>query len=344
MNDVILETRSLAIGYRHGRKQTHRVCEQIDVRLFRGELTCLLGPNGVGKSTLIRTLIGLQPPIDGTIALNGRPLTDFHPHELARRIGVVLTERIQTGMLTAYALVGLGRYPYTSWAGGLSPADEQVIRWALTAVGAAPLAGRLVDELSDGERQKVMVARALAQEPDLIILDEPTAYLDLPHRVEIMRILRDLARRENRAILLSTHDLDLALRTADKLWLLAAGGRPQVGAPEDLVLSGAFQETFRGHGVEFDPMRGAFRTASAASGEIDLIGDGLKAVWTERALERAGYDVHAGANGATIRIEVVDGRLPGEAGASWRLTVGRQTSQIDSLAGLLEAIRQTQPS
>ena len=153
-------------------------------------------------------------------------------------------------------MVTLGRHPYTNWWGNLSREDEEIVHWAIKSVGALNLAARQVSELSDGERQKIMIARALAQSPMVMLLDEPTAFLDLPRRVEIMQLLRNLARETNQAILLSTHDLNLALRLADQIWLLNSHGILQVGAPEDLVLSGAFAHTFDSEGVEFDIFSG----------------------------------------------------------------------------------------
>ena len=248
-----------------------------------------MGPNGAGKSTLIRTLAGLQKPLAGDVLLHSRDLHGLTESERARLLGLVLTERVDVGNLSAYALVALGRYPYTGWDGRLSPADVEAVRWAITAVGARDLAARSIAELSDGERQKVMIARALAQEPAVLLLDEPTAFLDLPRRVETVRLLRRLAGHSDRAVLLSTHDLELALRCADRLWLLPPGGPLQTGAPEDLVLSGAFQRTFAD--VEFDPAIGSFHLAQEPEGEVGLVGEGLHALWTARALERAGFRV-----------------------------------------------------
>ena len=228
---ALLAARGLAIGYAPRRRPRVEVAAGIDAELRRGELVCLLGPNGAGKSTLMRTLAGLQLPLAGAVDFDGGDLHRLAEDERARLLGLVLTERVAAGNLSAYALVSLGRYPYTGWDGRLSAADEEVVRWALGAVGAEDLAARSVDELSDGERQKVMVARALAQEPAVLLLDEPTAFLDLPRRVEIMQLLRQLAYDTGSAVLLSTHDLDLALRCADRLWLLPAGGPLETGAP-----------------------------------------------------------------------------------------------------------------
>jgi iron complex transport system ATP-binding protein len=330
----ILQTHDLTIGYRHGRKQPRIVAEALNVTLHQGELVCLLGPNGAGKSTLLRTMAGLHAPLHGRITLHGDDLTRLTPAQIARRLSIVLTERIDAGAMTAYGLVALGRHPYTNWAGQLSEQDEGVVRWALTAVGAADLAGRQINTLSDGERQKVMIARALAQEPALILLDEPTAYLDLPRRVEIMRILRQLARQEGRAILLSTHDLELALRMADQLWLMAADGSLQTGAPEDLVLSGAFGRTFPSDEVTFDLQTGSFRLLEQPIGRIDLAGNGAGAFWTMRALERAGFAVQPGANGAPMQVEV----LNGNGRYRWQLNIDGQSQTCSSLQALLDVL------
>ena len=341
MTDSILQTSGLGIGYRPKNLAPKVVAADIDVELFPGELVCLLGPNGAGKSTLMRTLAGLQQPLAGAVDLIGRNLQDFSPAELARQLSLVLTERIDTGNLTAYSLVALGRYPYTGWSGRLSEADERVVRWALTSVGAKALANRNMIELSDGERQKIMIARALAQEPKLIVLDEPTAFLDLPRRVELMQLLRQLARETGRAILLSTHDLDLALRSADRIWLLPIGGPLQVGAPEDLVLSGAFQQTFAE--IEFESHTGSFRLQPQPEVEIALVGQGLQALWTRRAMERAGF--RAGNLSAQHRPRVEISEELGQT--TWHLKTRHQNHRCTSLYELVQSlhdnINQDQP-
>ena len=328
---ALLAARGLAIGYAPRRRPRVEVAAGIDAELRRGELVCLLGPNGAGKSTLMRTLAGLQQPLAGAVDFDGGDLHRLAEDERARLLGLVLTERVAAGNLSAYALVSLGRYPYTGWDGRLSAADEEVVRWALGAVGAEDLAARSVDELSDGERQKVMVARALAQEPAVLLLDEPTAFLDLPRRVEIMQLLRRLAYDTGRAVLLSTHDLDLALRCADRLWLLPAGGPLETGAPEDLVLSGALQGAFAG--VEFEPETGSFRLEQDTLGSVGLVGEGLGAVWTARALARAGFGVDGG---QVIQVEVIEreGRM------AWRLDGVEEQRVCGSLYEVVDVLKE----
>jgi iron complex transport system ATP-binding protein len=254
---------------------------------------------------------------------------------LAKQLSVVLTERLSIGAMTAYSLVALGRYPHTNWAGTLSDKDHEVIQWALKTTGASEFANRQIGELSDGERQRVMVARALAQEPQLMILDEITAFLDLPRRVEIMQMLRDLARTTNKAILLSTHDLDLALRSADVIWLLPKGGKLKIGAPEDLVLNGAFASAFASEGIQFDSALGAFRVAQPQGTEIAVSGAGDAALWTRRALERQGFRVVDAATTTLTRVEVIAENPP-----VWQLTTKNGNTRETSLQALLARLTQ----
>jgi iron complex transport system ATP-binding protein len=289
-----LAARQLTIGHRaHGHVTT--VCADITVSLRRGELVCLLGPNGAGKSTLMATLSGDLPPLAGGVALEGRALNSFSVRERAQRLAIVTTERMNAPGLTGDALVSLGRHPHTGWFGALTAADRTRIDEAFALAGAAPLRNRLVEELSDGERQRLMLARALAQADDILILDELTAFLDLPRRVEAMRTLRRLARDAGRAVLLSTHDLDLALRSADAIWLLPRGGPLAVGIPETLVLEGAFASTFRAEGVEFDLNDGNFHVVDAAGRTARVTGTEPQRRWVERALVRHGWGVAADA-------------------------------------------------
>jgi len=336
LNQPVLSTSNLTVGYHASRKSTIAVVKDITVDLLAGELVCLIGPNGAGKSTLMRTLAGMQAPLAGSIKLMGDDLAALNARELARRLSIVLTERVDVGVLSAYTLVALGRYPYTGWMGDLRPEDERVVQQAIIAVGAADLADRNVGELSDGERQKIMIARALAQEPSVILLDEPTAFLDLPRRAELMTMLRRLARESGRAILLSTHDLDLALRNADRIWLLPKGGHLQVGAPEDLVLSGAFEAAFKGEGVQFDAYTGSFRSDTQAAGMVDLHGEGLPALWTLRALEREGFCVLRGGTESTIRVTVIQ---QGKS-AHWQLALNGHDETYTSLYDLIATLRE----
>jgi iron complex transport system ATP-binding protein len=325
---LVLE--NVSIGYGRGPDRLV-IASGLNAHLPRGCLTCLLGPNGAGKSTLMRTIAGMQPLLGGEVRIAGGRLDTLAPREIARRLSVVLTDRVDAWMLSAYALVSLGRHPHTDWTGHLTSHDHQRVREALSAVGAEDLASRPVTELSDGERQKVMLARALAQDAPLLLLDEITAFLDLPRRVDIMRTLGRLAHESGYALLLSTHDLDLALRTADSVWLLSKDGTLRVGIPEELVLNGAFQSTFASEGITFDARVGAFRVQRAHQGTARLIGNGIRATWTARALERIGYEI-VDNGAATLRVEVGDD-VHGSIG--WSLDVAGRTTHVTSLSDAL---------
>jgi iron complex transport system ATP-binding protein len=336
--EPVLQAEWLTIGYALGRRQSRVVAADLTLALSRGELVCLLGPNGAGKSTLLRTLAGLQAPLHGRVSLDGEDLHRMSALERARRLSVVLTERVTAGMLTGYDIVSLGRQPHTDWTGRLTARDHAAVRAALEAVDATALAGRQLAELSDGERQRMMVARAVAQEPRVMVLDEITAFLDLPRRVEIMRLLARLAHRSGTAIVVSTHDLELALRTADRVWLFGAGGRIECGAPEDLVLTGAFEQAFAADGLTFDREEGSFRTQPEPRGAVTLIGEGLEAAWTSRALERVGYRVtpDGSAVAASIEIRRTGGR------PEWRMIHEGQEHTHASLESLAAALAKPQ--
>ena len=233
----------LAVGYRT-RRTRRAVLEGVNVAVRPGELVCLLGPNGIGKSTLLRTLTCMQPALWGTVEVAGRDVRSLTQAELARRVSVVITERVLVDALPARRVVELGRYAHSGWLGGLDAAGRRVVDAMIAAVDAEHLADRDFARLSDGERQRIMIARALAQEPVLLVLDEPTAFLDAPSRVELMRLLRRLANEKRLAIVMSTHDVDLALRAADAIWLVLPGGTVTSGAPHEILLSRGLAQAF----------------------------------------------------------------------------------------------------
>ena len=241
----------LCIGYKtkHGTKQ---VAPPISAVIGSGELTCLLGANGVGKSTLLRTLSAFQPKLGGEIWMAGREIGTYTNAELSRLIGVVLTEKPDVRNMTVRELVELGRAPYTGFWGTLGADDRRHVADALQQVGIEPLAQRTVDTLSDGERQKVMIAKALAQQTPVIYLDEPTAFLDFPSKVETMLLLRRIAQEADKTIFLSTHDVELALQTADTLWLMSRDEGLHVGSPQELAARGVLSRFVERPQVTFD--------------------------------------------------------------------------------------------
>lgn len=283
-----LSARGLVAGY--GRAA---LLGPLDLSVPAGRLVCLIGANGAGKSTLIRTLCGMQPALAGEVCIDGTPLAALSATERARALSVVLTERVQVTLMTGHELACLGRYPHIGWSGRLDAQDHALVRAALEQAGASALANRLVSEMSDGERQKVMIARALAQQPRLLVLDEATAFLDLPRRIETMQLLLDLARQQQLAVLLSTHDLELALRYADALWLIDGERRVHTGAPEDLALRGVLGSTFAADGLAFDLERGELVVGRSGDRPIRLEGNGIPGTWARRALQRAGFAIQA---------------------------------------------------
>jgi len=325
----LLSARNLQTGYRSGTKRII-VADSLPCLLLEpGQLVCLLGPNGSGKSTLLRTLAGLQPPLGGTIHIAG--VDRWTPSSLARKISLVLTDRVRGNNLTVDSLVALGRYPWSGWLGGLNAADKASIEWAIRATGIGSLRDRKLHTLSDGQSQKVMLARALAQDTPILMLDEPTAHLDLPNRIRLMHILHRLARQSGKAILLSTHELDLALQIADEVWLLQSGGQLHSGAPEDLVLNGSFESAFAEEEVAFDKGSGNFIITTPQDKPVRLTGEGLAFFWTRRALRRAGFEPAANA-GLHIRITERQGR------PVWLLERPGETGEFDSIQKLLQAI------
>ena len=272
-----MHTENLSVGYAAGTPLV--LFEGLNLQLSAGELVCFMGPNGIGKSTLMRTLAGLYQPIDGKVV--GVDV---------KSVALVLTERVATTNMTVHELVGFGRYPYLNWSAKLSTVDEQKVDEALAMVHLTYLSAKKINELSDGQMQMVMIARALAQETPYLLLDEPTAHLDLNNRVEIMKLLRTLARTAGKSILVATHELDLALQMADVIWLATRNKEVITGMPEDLVLSGAFDEVFQLKG--FDLKTGKVFQEPFRNRTVKLEGTGPIYLWTKNALERNGYSIN----------------------------------------------------
>lgn len=283
-----VEANNLAIGYQE-KKKRKIVQSNIHLTLYSGEVTCLLGLNGAGKSTLIRTLCGFQPPLEGEVLLRGKKLSSYTQSQFAREVGVVLTEKTNAGGITVYDLVSLGRHPYTGFFGSLNDNDHKIIDESLEAVGIAHKSHSYVSELSDGERQKVMIAKVLAQQCPIIVLDEPTAFLDVTARIETMVLLRKLAKEQNKAIVLSTHDIDSAIQMADNLWLLSKGKQVRYGAPEDLIMDGTIGEFFSKENITFDQSTGKLNAILPDIVPIGVEGDFQTSFWVGNALVRNGF-------------------------------------------------------
>lgn len=328
---MTLQTRDLSIGYRRRGQPNIVLTRALNLRLRPGELVGLLGTNGIGKSTLLRTLGGMQQPLAGQVLLGERDVARLKPQERARRLSIVTTDAPRPRLMSGYALVALGRHPHTDWLGRLTTDDHQAIAWALDAVKGAELAQQPVAELSDGQRQKLMIARALAQQSDIMLLDEPTAFLDLPRRIETMALLKHLAQTTRLAILVSTHDLDLALRNCGRLWLMSQAGI-KAGAPEDLALDGSLGATFRAEGIHFDQRRGSFTLEAAQGQRVYAPGDGEHAIWMRRALTRAGYAL----DDRPGRIQL--SHQQNGCGASWQLRIQDQKSRHATIEAALKTL------
>ncbi|MDR1937574.1 MAG: ABC transporter ATP-binding protein [Tannerellaceae bacterium] len=288
MKQPVIQTSGLSIGYAGKGRRRNVVHSGLNLSLFPGEVTCLLGLNGAGKSTLLRTLCGFQPLIAGEILLAGKPLSTYSQAGLSLAAGVVLTEKTNAGGITVYELVSLGRHPHTGFFGRLKKRDREVVDQSLEAAGIAHKAQGYVAELSDGERQKTMIAKVLAQECPIILLDEPTAFLDVTGRIETMRLLQKLAKEQGKTILLSTHDVDQAIRMGDCLWLLEKDRPMLCGTPEDLILNGDFERFFGKGSMVFDSSTGRLNVKTSLA-PIGIEGDPLTVHWAGNALIRNGW-------------------------------------------------------
>lgn len=326
---VTLSAKGLHIGYRLKANRVYSVHTDLTLNLRSGEVTCLLGLNGAGKSTLLRTLCGFQPPIDGEVLLLDRDINSYTQREISRTIGVVLTEKTNAGGITVYDLVSLGRHPYTGFFGGLSQSDHTIIKEALEAVGIEEKAKCYVSELSDGERQKVMVAKVLAQQCPIIILDEPTAFLDVTSRIETMVLLRRLASEQGKTILLSTHDLDMAIQMGDSIWLQKKGAPLYCGTPEDLILNGRLSNFFNRSEIKFDISTGKLNIPMPQR-RVGVQGDFLSSYWVGNALLRVGYRPSEPSDDYPL--------VTCHSSTKFELRIGEKSVVVESVAQLIEAI------
>lgn len=252
-----LITSILSIGY-----PRKALATGLCLTLYSGELTCLLGPNGVGKSTLINTLAGYLPPLSGEVLLGGVPLSRCNAQYMARTVSVVLTDRIQAENMTVFDLVAMGRSPYTGFWGSLTATDRRVVRDSLDMVGMLDFSQRQFSSLSDGEKQKVLIAKAFAQDTKVIILDEPTAFLDYPSKVRTLLLLSRLAHSTGKAVLLSTHDMEQSLALADSLWLMSPQHGVQTGSVSSLRENGAISACFDCEEMRYDSATNTFEITS----------------------------------------------------------------------------------
>lgn len=328
--NIVLETKRLTTGYLESKNRKKVVSLDLHLSIRNGELIALLGPNGSGKSTLMKTLAGLQKPLSGDVVIADKKLSVLKAKELAFLISLVLTERIDVINLKVWDVVSVGRYPYMGFMGNPSQRDKEIITQALADCGLIGFQNRLFSELSDGEKQKVMIARALSQDTPLIILDEPTAHLDLPNRIDLMRMLYTLSKKTGNSILISTHELDLAMQWADTIWLMDNTGKVDVGCSEDLVLDKKFSKVFDSAYAAFDLQKGIFQMKEQPIAIVDVSPDSIPEIWLIRALERRGFSI--GKDGAIAKIRY--------DGGFWMLKTLSDTYRFDSIEQILDFFQQ----
>ena len=255
-NKIILQASKISIGYSH-KKENTVVSSNIDLSLEKGKLIALVGANGIGKSTLLRTITGIQKTISGTVLLNGKNIHELNPLTLAQNLSVVLTEKLPPSNLTVFELIALGRQPYTNWIGKLTNVDIEKVHEAMEWTQISHLATKKHYEISDGQLQKVLVARALAQDTPLIILDEPTTHLDLLHKVALFKLLKKLTQETQKCILFSTHDIDMAIQLSDEMIIMTPEAVIQ-DQPCNLIMKGSFNTLFKDEHIVFDAEKGKF--------------------------------------------------------------------------------------
>ena len=287
--EPILSASRLDVGY-----DRKAVVEQVDLQALRGQVICLLGPNGAGKSTILRTLAGLLAPVSGTVEICAQELGTIPRKQLARTLSLVLTDSPAPALTTVWQLLALGRTPYTNFLGHLTRQDRQVIESALEAVDAQALRHRCYSELSDGEKQKVMIARALVQEPELIILDEPTSHLDIRHKVEVIRVLQKLSNEKHITCILSLHDIDLALKGCQTVLLVQDGRVAAQGTPEDVVGPGFIDRLYGLRDAPYHENTGSIELKGPEGRDIFLVGGAGTGIRFYRALSRKGLAITAG--------------------------------------------------
>lgn len=324
---------NLTIGYTSKRHTIH-VAGPMNLEIQTGELVCLIGPNGSGKTTLIRTISNMQNALGGIVSIFKKPIKELNRKALSTMLSIVLSEQQVPGNMKVHELIAIGRYPHTGWMARMTPEDTEKIIWAMKITGISNFANRAVVTLSDGERQKVMIARALAQDTPVILLDEPTAHLDIPNRVAIMMLLRKLAKKTGKAILMSTHELELAMQSADRLWLIRDDSTTICGIPEDLVLEGKIGQAFNDKSVRFDITSGTFKMIDKGDKLIRVTGESDELLWTCRALERIGYNITKNEQISThIDINSTDETK------TWLLTEGIDNYEFGNIGSLITYLR-----
>ena len=291
---MMLKTENLTVGYKN-----YVVVENVNLHIKEREILCIIGPNGAGKSTLLKTIATYLKPKKGVVYLNGQNIHGLTPKKLAKEMAVVLTERVNPGNMTGFDIVAIGRHPYTDLFGRLTEKDKEIITHAAKSVNAEYLLNKNFFEMSDGERQKIMIARALAQEPNVLILDEPTSFLDAKHKIELTLLLRKLATENDLAIIVTLHDIELALRIADKMALIKNHRVIAYGHPEDVMKKEIVNNLYDLDNANYNEIIGYFELKNINSGfehhsKIFLVCGAGTGVDVLRFLTKNGYNVVVG--------------------------------------------------
>lgn len=332
--EKVIQVRDVSVGYTGRNGDADFTKESICFNASEGEIIALIGPNGIGKSTLLRTMAGFQKCLKGEILFFGKPVERISPKELSMMLSFVSTESVQISNMRVADLVAYGRFPYTGWLGRLDGEDISRVMHALEQVGLIKYARRMVTQLSDGERQRALIARAVAQDTPLIFLDEPTAFLDVSNKYEIFHLLQKLARENGKTILLSTHDLNIALREMDKFWIMVEDGSIE-GAPEDAVLNGWLDRLFNTGNVAFDTNTGDFYFRKVHGGTASVKGEEPAYSWTIRALERKGY-FFTTREEADLRIRITKDSLTGKQ--YWEIEMQNFKKRVSSIYELFSSV------
>ena len=325
----ILSLVLLKIGYASG-KNENVLLPPLTASAGSGELIAVIGRNGIGKSTLLRTLTGLQQSLGGEIFYSGKKIEDFSRMELAQNVGYISTEIVKVSNMNVYDLVALGRFPHTNWLGKIEMEDHEIILDALKKTSMEHFRRKFVSELSDGERQKAMIARILAQNTQIMIMDEPTAFLDIAGKYEILHLMQILSHDSDKTIIFSTHDLQMAISQSDKIWLIL-DDKLLEGAPEDLMIAEAFDHLFASSIVQFNSQDGTFSFRIGTKGSIYVEGEGDKRMWTEKAINRAGFTVSKEKSFPYVII-------PSDNKKFWQLTTQTSIKEFMSIYELISSL------
>lgn len=285
----VLYASPLDVGY-----DRRTVVGNIHFEAYPGQMICLIGPNGAGKSTILRTLSGLQPPVQGKVLLNDKDINRMKKGDLARKMALVLTDNVSPGLMTAFEMAALGRQPHTNFFGSLKKQDIDIIEQAMETVNAIHLADRYFADLSDGEKQKVLIARALVQQPEVIVLDEPTSHLDIKHKVEVLQILGKLCRETGITVVVSLHDIDIAIKCCHQLLLIKENQVIAQGRPDEVISSGTVQDLYGIEGAKYNELLGSIEVYGGGAARLFAVAGGGSGIGLFRALSREGVGFACG--------------------------------------------------